>query len=73
MTRYVEGVKYPPSNPAGGVEMYLVNVVCRQLEVSVSGWSLLPKSPTECGVSECDHEASWEDPGPQGAVVPGKK
>jgi hypothetical protein len=27
-------------------------------EVSVSGWSLVQSSPTECGVSECDREAS---------------
>jgi hypothetical protein len=24
----------------------------------VSGWSLVQSSRTECGVSECDHEAS---------------
>jgi hypothetical protein len=32
--------------------------VCCQVEVSASGWSLVQRSPTECGVSECDHEAS---------------
>jgi hypothetical protein len=36
----------------------LVSVVCCQLEVSASGWSLVQRSPTECGVSECDCEAS---------------
>jgi hypothetical protein len=35
----------------------LVSVVCCQVEVSVSGWSLVQRSPTQCGVSECDHEA----------------
>jgi hypothetical protein len=27
-------------------------------EVCVSGWSLVQRSSTECGVSECDREAS---------------
>jgi hypothetical protein len=36
----------------------VVNVVCRQVEVSATGGSLVQRSPTECGVSECDREAS---------------
>jgi hypothetical protein len=36
----------------------LVSVVCCQVEVSASGCSLVQRSPTECGVSECDREAS---------------
>jgi hypothetical protein len=36
----------------------LVSVVCCQVEVSASGWSLLQRSPTKCGVSKCDREAS---------------
>jgi hypothetical protein len=36
----------------------LVSVVCCQVEVSASGWSLVQRSPNECGVSECDREAS---------------
>jgi hypothetical protein len=36
----------------------LVSVVCRQVEVSATGRSLVQRSPTECGVSECDREAS---------------
>jgi len=36
----------------------LVNVVCCQVQVCVSGQSLIQRSPTECGVSECDCEAS---------------
>jgi hypothetical protein len=36
----------------------LVSVVCRQVEVSTSSWSLVQRSPTECGVSECDCGAS---------------
>jgi hypothetical protein len=35
-----------------------VSVVCCQVEVSATGWSLVQRSPTECGVSECDREAS---------------
>jgi hypothetical protein len=38
--------------------MSLVNVVCCQVEVSVSSCSFVQRSPTECGVSECDREAS---------------
>jgi len=43
------------SNPAGGMD---VCVVCCQIEVSASGWSLVQRSPTECGVSERDRAAS---------------
>jgi hypothetical protein len=35
-----------------------VNVVCCQVEVSVSCWSLIQRNPTKCGVSGCDHKAS---------------
>jgi len=36
----------------------LVTVVCCQVEVSVTSWSLVQRSPSECGVSnECDREA----------------
>jgi hypothetical protein len=31
-------------------------VECCQIEVSASGWLVVHKSPTECGVSECDHD-----------------
>jgi hypothetical protein len=33
--------------------------VCCQVEVSASGWSLVQRSPTNCGVSECDLEVSY--------------
>ena len=33
-------------------------VVCSKVCVSVSGWFLVQRSPTECGVSECDSETS---------------
>ena len=36
----------------------LVSVVCCQVEVSASGWSLIQRTPTESGVSGCDLEAS---------------
>ena len=44
------------SNSAGciNVSLSLGNVVCCQVVVSASGPSLIKRSPTECGVSECD-------------------
>jgi len=36
----------------------LVSVVYSQTEVSASGWSLVQKSPTDCGVPECDRVVS---------------
>jgi hypothetical protein len=47
------------SNPAGRHGcLSLVSVVCCQVEVSATGCSLVQRSPTEYGVSECDREAS---------------
>jgi hypothetical protein len=37
---------------------FFVNVVCCQVEVSAMGRPLVQRGPTECGVSECDREAS---------------
>jgi hypothetical protein len=34
-----------------------VSVVCCQVEVSATAWSLVQRSPTDCGESECDREA----------------
>ena len=49
----------------------LVSVVCCEVEVSVTCRSLVQRSPTESGVSECDREASiMMKLGPVGAVVP---
>jgi hypothetical protein len=50
----------------------LVSVVCCQVEVSATSWSLVQRSPTECCVSECDHETSTKrgGPGPYKAVEP---
>jgi hypothetical protein len=41
------------------MDVCLVSVVCCHVEVSAMGWSLVQRSPTECGVSNvCDREAS---------------
>ena len=40
--------------PPGVMDIYLV---CYQVEVSVSGWSLVQRIPTDWSVSECDREA----------------
>jgi hypothetical protein len=37
------------SSPGGG-GLGFVSVVCCQVEVSASGWSLVQRRPTECGV-----------------------
>jgi hypothetical protein len=34
----------------------VARVVCRQVAVSARGKSLIQRSPTECGVPECDLE-----------------
>jgi hypothetical protein len=52
----------------------LVNVVCCLVEVSAKGWSLVQRRPTECGVSECDREASiMRRPSPTGGCRATKK
>jgi hypothetical protein len=64
------------SNPAGGHGcLSLVSVVCCQVEVSATSWSLVQRSPTDCGVSECDREASvMRGPWPtRGCCAIGKK
>jgi hypothetical protein len=39
--------------------------VCCQVEVSATSWSLVQRSPTDCGVSNvCDHETSTKRGGP---------
>jgi len=38
--------------------MSLSRFVCCQAEVSAVDCSLVQRSPTECGVSDCDREAS---------------
>ena len=51
--------------------MSVMSVVCCQIEVSASGSSLVQSNSTECGVCECDREASiMTNPGPVGPVAP---
>jgi hypothetical protein len=58
--RSLAGIAGP--NPVGH-EMSLVSAVCCQVEVSATDWSLVHRSPTECGVPECDLETStWRRP-----------
>jgi hypothetical protein len=45
-------IRIPP-----GLWISAENVVCCQVEVSVTGRSAVQRSPTDCGVSECDSEA----------------
>jgi hypothetical protein len=47
------------SNPAMGMDvLFLVSVVCCQVEVSAKGRSLVQRSHTECDVSGCYTETS---------------
>ena len=39
-----------------------MDIVCCQIKVPVTDRSLVQRSPTECGVSECDCEASIMGP-----------
>ena len=41
-------VRIPP-----GAWMFVVSVVCCQLEISATGWSLSQRSPTDCDASLC--------------------
>ena len=34
-----------------------MSVVCCRVESSAAGWSLVRRSPTDCGVSDCDRKA----------------
>jgi hypothetical protein len=52
----------------------LVSVVGCQIEISVSSWSPVQRSPTDCGVSQCDREASiLRRPWPTTTVEPLEK
>jgi hypothetical protein len=46
------------SNTACGMDVCLLRVLCVEVEVHASGWTLVQRSPNECGVNECDREAS---------------
>ena len=45
------------SKPDGGMDVCFLWMLCCQVEVSASGWSLGQRSPAECGVCVCDREA----------------
>ena len=49
----------------GHGRLSFVVVVCCHAEVPATVWSLVQRSPTECGVSECDLETSTAGLGPQ--------
>jgi len=36
----------------------VVSFLCCEVELSVSGWSLVQRRPTECGAYQCDSEVS---------------
>jgi len=55
-------VRIPPGEGEDGC-LFLVYVVCCQIEVSAKGGSLVQRGPTECCVSECDLETSTLRPG----------
>jgi hypothetical protein len=62
------------SIPAGAWCLSVVSVVCCQVQVSATGRSLVQRSPTECGVSECDRESSiMSRPWPNGLLGHGEK
>ena len=53
----------------GHGSLSIVSVVSYQVEVLALGWSLFQRSTTDCGVPECDREASiMRGPGPTMAV-----
>ena len=47
-------VRIPPGHGC----LSLVSVMCCQVDVSASGWSLVHRSPNECGASECGLETT---------------
>jgi hypothetical protein len=55
--------------------MSVVSVMCCQVEVSASNWSLVQNSPTDCGASLCviKKPLEWGGPGPRWAAAPRKK
>jgi len=52
--------------------MSVVSVVCCQLEVSATSWSLIQRSPTDCGASLCliYKPREWGGPDPLGVFAP---
>ena len=61
------------SNPTGGMHVrLLLSVVCCQVQVSATSWSLVQRSPTYCGASLCviEKPREWGEPGLLEAVAP---
>jgi len=57
--------------PRGHGFLSVVIVVCCRIEVSASGLSLVQRSPTDCGASECGRKSSiLRRPWPLGVVAP---
>jgi hypothetical protein len=63
-------VRTPP-----GAWLLVMIVVCCQVEFSATSWSLVQRSPTECGASFCMiyKPPEWGSPGPLGAFAPKRK
>jgi hypothetical protein len=59
----------------GSMNVCLLWVMCvvRYREGSATGWSHVQRSPTECGVSECNRGTSYRRPRPTRAVETWKK
>jgi len=59
------------SNPAGDMNVCLSWVLCiGQVQAFATGWSLIHRIPTDCGVSECDHKSSkMRRPWPTGGLL----
>jgi hypothetical protein len=54
--------------------MFVCCVVCCQVEVSASGWSLVQRSPTDCGAScVIKKPRKWGGHGPLGGCYPPPK
>jgi len=53
----------------------VVNVICCQVEVSATSWSLVQRSPTDCDASSCviKKPQEWGGPRPRGAAAPQEK
>jgi hypothetical protein len=57
--------------------MPVLSVVCCKVKVSATDWSLVQRSPTDCGVSEFDRESSkmrspWSTGGGEGGLSKNK-
>jgi len=61
--------------PPGEWMLSIVRLVCCQVEVSATSWSLAQRSPTDCGASlnVIKKPREWGGPGPFGDVAPNKK